>query len=111
MDLEKTPREQPEPPFPERPEALPRLDPQRLAAYLEELRRCNECALREGATRLVPGEGSPNSPIMLVGEAPGYEEDRLGRPFAGPSGQLFDRTLAKLGVARSQIYISNVIKY
>src|SRR5687767_7915419 len=99
MDLEKTPREQPERPFSEHPQDSPpppRFAPERFAAYLEELRRCDECRLREGAIRMVPGEGALPAPLMLVGEAPGYEEDREGRPFVGPSGKLLVRTLAKV---------------
>ena len=111
MDLEKSPHEQPELPFSDPRDEPTRFAPERFAMYLEELRRCNECRLREGGARLVVGEGAQDGRLVFVGEAPGYEEDRLGRPFVGPSGLLFDRTLAKIGVARGQVFITNVIKY
>jgi DNA polymerase len=110
MDLEKTPQEEPQLPLAGAPEGREQLR-ERFTAYLEDLRRCDDCRLRSGATRLVPGEGALDAPLMLIGESPGYEEDRKGRPFVGPSGRLFDRTLTKLGVPRSQIYVTNVIKY
>ncbi len=110
MDLEKIPPEPSGRPFSEQQEQSVPIQ-ERFAAYLEDLRRCDQCRLRSGATRLVPGEGALNAPLMVVGEAPGLEEDRLGRPFVGPSGRLFDRTLSKLAVSRGQIYVTNVIKY
>ncbi|HVE38562.1 MAG TPA: uracil-DNA glycosylase [Planctomycetota bacterium] len=110
MDLEKIPPEPSGLPFSEQQgESVPVQE--RFAAYLEDLRRCDQCRLRSGAQRLVPGEGALNAPLMLVGEAPGLEEDRQGRPFVGPSGRLFERTLSKLAVSRGQIYVTNVIKY
>lgn len=107
MDLEQREGELP---FPEGSAPAP-VTPPAYAAYLEDLRRCNDCALREGATRMVPGEGSLDAALMLVGEAPGTEEDRLGRPFVGPSGKLLDRSLARLGVARSRVFVTNVLKF
>jgi uracil-DNA glycosylase family 4 len=81
------------------------------AEFLEGLKACNDCGLREGATQPVPGHGSLDASLMMVGEAPGAEEDRLGIPFSGPAGHLLDRSLAKLGVRRSRIYITNVVRY
>jgi len=81
------------------------------AEFLDGLKTCNDCALREGATQAVPGHGSLDAPLMMVGEAPGAEEDRLGIPFSGPAGRLLDRSLAKLGVRRSRIYITNIVRY
>jgi DNA polymerase len=109
MDLEKIPPEQPGLPFLERQDEAGVAE--RFAAYLQELRRCDQCRLRSGARRLVPGEGAPGASLMLVGEAPGVEEDRLGRPFVGPSGRLFERSLSKIGVSRGQVFVTNVIKY
>lgn len=83
------------------------------ARSLGELRAALEafdgCPLRETATRLVFTDGNPESPLMLIGEAPGAEEDRLGRPFVGPSGQLLDRMLASIGLDRRHYLITNVI--
>jgi uracil-DNA glycosylase len=82
---------------------------------LEALRRALEsfegCALKKTATRLVFADGVPGSQIMLVGEAPGGEEDRIGRPFVGRAGQLLDRMLASIGLDRSQVYIANAIPW
>ncbi|MFN3485422.1 MAG: uracil-DNA glycosylase family protein [Planctomycetota bacterium] len=89
--------------------------PQELPAALSELRRevleCGRCGLRSGATQAVLGVGPLGAPLMFVGEAPGKEEDRLGAPFVGNAGKLLNRTLEKFGVARSQVYITNVVKY
>lgn len=74
------------------------------------LRGFEGCPLAETATRLCFADGSPTAPVMLVGEAPGAEEDRLGRPFSGPSGRLLDRMLAAVGLdRRTDVYITNVI--
>ena len=82
-------------------------------ASLDELRlaleRFEGCALRKTATRLCFADGNPESRIMLIGEAPGSEEDRQGKPFVGPSGQLLDRMLATIGLDRTTVWITNVI--
>ena len=59
---------------------------------------------------MVPGEGDPNAEIMLVGEAPGANEDREGRPFVGRAGKILDELLAAAGLEREQVYITNVVK-
>lgn len=66
---------------------------------------------RESATQLVPGDGPLNARLMLIGEGPGRDEDLQGKPFVGRSGQLLTKTLAKTGFERSELYISNVVKY
>jgi uracil-DNA glycosylase family 4 len=58
----------------------------------------------------VPGEGSPDARIMLVGEAPGAQEDKTGRPFVGAAGKLLDELLASVGLTRGDVYITNVLK-
>lgn len=78
-------------------------------ALRDALERFDGCALKATATRLCFADGSPSAPLMLVGEAPGAEEDRQGKPFVGPSGQLLDRMLASIGLDRRQIWITNVI--
>ncbi|MBI3710667.1 MAG: uracil-DNA glycosylase [Proteobacteria bacterium] len=69
------------------------------------------CALKTTATNLVFADGTPQARIMLVGEAPGADEDRLGKPFVGVSGQLLDRMLAWIGLDRSKIYITNILPW
>ena len=85
------------------------------AATLEELQAILEgfdgCALKATATRTVFADGTPGARLMLVGEAPGREEDISGLPFVGRSGQLLDRMLAAIGLERSQVYIANVIPW
>jgi uracil-DNA glycosylase family 4 len=67
------------------------------------------CALRETALNLCFADGGPDAEVMLIGEAPGAEEDRLGKPFVGQSGQLLDKMLATIGLPRGSVYITNVI--
>jgi uracil-DNA glycosylase len=83
-----------------------------LDALHEEIRTHGRCGfpLCAGATRIVPGEGSPTAEIVLVGEAPGRMEDELGRPFVGRSGQLLDELLAAAGLDRADVFITNVVK-
>jgi DNA polymerase len=69
------------------------------------------CGLKARATRLVFADGNPESEIMLVGEAPGAEEDRQGKPFVGRSGQLLDRMLAAIGLDRTTVYIANTVPW
>ena len=64
----------------------------------------------ESATNMVPGEGDVAAEVMLVGEAPGANEDLLGRPFVGRAGLLLDELLAQAGLEREQVYITNVVK-
>ena len=59
---------------------------------------------------MVPGEGSPTADVMIVGEAPGAKEDEVGRPFVGRAGKLLDELLAAAGLARSDVFITNVVK-
>jgi DNA polymerase len=71
---------------------------------------CRACGLAAGRTNLVFGEGNPRARLMLIGEGPGAEEDRLGRPFVGPAGQLLDKILAAVGITREEVYIANIVK-
>lgn len=75
-----------------------------------ECRSCSKCSLRENCTRVVFGDGDLNSPLMLVGEAPGAEEDRQGIPFVGSAGQLLNRILASVNIKREEVYITNIVK-
>ena len=69
------------------------------------------CGLKATATQLVFGDGNPSADIMLVGEAPGADEDRQGVPFVGRAGQLLDKMLAAIGLDRSKVYIANVVPW
>lgn len=69
------------------------------------------CGLKLRATQLVFADGNPDAEIMLIGEAPGAEEDRQGKPFVGKSGQLLDRMLAAIGLDRSKVYIANTVPW
>ena len=72
--------------------------------------RCTNCDLHRGRTNAVPGEGSPEAEVMFIGEGPGVQEDRQGRPFVGPAGQFLDELLASIGMSRGQVYIANMVK-
>jgi len=75
-----------------------------------QIEACRRCGLREGCTQTVPGEGDSHARLLCIGEGPGAEEDRLGRPFVGASGQLLDRMLAAIGLRREEVYIANIVK-
>lgn len=86
------------------------------ATSLDELRQAMRgfagSPLRDTATQLVFADGVPGAPVMLLGEAPGGDEDRQGRPFVGVSGQLLDRMLASIGLSRTEnVYISNILPW
>lgn len=85
------------------------------AGNLEELRTLLDaydgCGLKFRATQLVFADGNPEASIMLIGEAPGAEEDRQGKPFVGRSGQLLDRMLAAIGLDRTKVYIVNTVPW
>ena len=73
-------------------------------------RLCRACRLHQERTCAVPGEGNRSAEIMLIGEGPGEQEDLSGRPFVGPAGQLLDRMLSSIGLAREDVYICNIVK-
>ncbi len=81
-----------------------------LQEFHEQIKDCQKCALAASRTQVVFGDGSPNADIMFVGEAPGFHEDRQGKPFVGAAGKLLDQLLADIGVQRRDVYIANVIK-
>lgn len=83
----------------------------RWATLRREILACTRCPLHAGREQAVPGEGNPHADVLFVGEAPGASEDRAGRPFVGPSGELLDRILSNaMGLQRSDVYIANVAK-
>ena len=81
---------------------------------LEEIaqlvRSCTDCPLHHGRTNGVPGEGPADAEIMFIGEGPGYQEDRQGRPFVGPAGKFLEGLLASIGMTRDQVFIANMVK-
>jgi DNA polymerase len=85
------------------------------AQSLEELEAIlagfDGCALKFSAKNLAFADGNPQGRVMLVGEAPGADEDRIGKPFMGRSGQLLDRMLAAVGLDRSQVYVANIVPW
>ena len=83
---------------------------QTLAEARDEALGCTRCRLAGGRTQVVWMDGNPDSPLMFVGEAPGFHEDRQGLPFVGAAGQLLDTMLRSIGLDRSQCTICNVIK-
>jgi len=82
-----------------------------LAELREEIDRCRACPLWERATQGVPGEGRAHAHVMLVGEQPGDQEDKVGRPFVGPAGRLLDAALEKAGVNRGDVFVTNAVKH
>ncbi|MCS6800413.1 MAG: uracil-DNA glycosylase [Chloroflexota bacterium] len=83
---------------------------ERLAALESEMKACRRCPLAEARTRVVPGEGPVNAEVLFIGEAPGFNEDRQGRPFVGQAGQLLTELLQSIGLRREDVYITNVVK-
>ena len=81
-----------------------------LDGLARHLLNCARCRLSEKRKTVVFGEGAPDARIMFIGEEPGAEEDRTGRPFVGQAGQLLDRMVIAMGFQRAQIYIANVVK-
>src|ERR671930_784123 len=82
-----------------------------LRALAADIRACVACPLHRSARQAVPGEGSGESGIFFLGEAPGYNEDVQGRPFVGAAGQLLDELLAGIGLDRSKVFITNVVRH
>jgi len=81
-----------------------------IEAIAEEIKNCQKCSLSKIRTNPVPGEGNVDSSIILIGEAPGYWEDRKGRPFVGAAGKVLDGVLEKIGIKRREIFITNILK-
>ena len=115
--LDGPPIQAPRSPSPPAPEAavMGAREAARSAASIDELRaildRFDGCGLKGSASRLVFADGTPGSRLMFVGEAPGAEEDKLGLPFVGRSGQLLDKMLAAIGLDRSKVYIANIVPW
>src|SRR3989338_1028855 len=83
---------------------------QTLFSLAEGIRQCTACPLWKGRTIAVPGEGTITAKIMVIGEAPGTQEDRLGLPFVGKSGKFLTTLFSEIGVDRSQLFITSCVK-
>jgi DNA polymerase len=81
-----------------------------LTTLQERIKQWKGCPLAATANAVL-GEGNPHAEVMFIGEAPGEQEDRLGRPFVGPAGKFLDELLTSIGLKREDVYISNVVKY
>jgi DNA polymerase len=73
--------------------------------------KCKSCDLWRNATQTVFGEGPTPARVMFVGEQPGDSEDKSGRPFVGPAGKLLDEVLVEVGIDRSEVFVTNVVKH
>jgi DNA polymerase len=82
-----------------------------LSALREAEAACTRCPLYRDATQVVPGEGPAHARIMMVGEQPGDQEDRQGRPFVGPAGRILDRAIMEAGIDRKQVFVTNAVKH
>lgn len=82
----------------------------RLEKIAEEIKKCKKCPLYEHRTNPVPGEGNPNAEIIFIGEAPGYYEDKQGRPFVGSAGKLLNSLIEEIELTRDDVFITNVVK-
>lgn len=94
-------------PSPRKAEGSPQA---KLGGLYERIKDCQRCQLGRTRKNLVFGEGNPQAELLFVGEAPGADEDRLGRPFVGKAGQLLTKMLESIDLARSDIYIANILK-
>ena len=81
-----------------------------LREYAEATAGCTRCALAGGRTQVVFGAGHPDADLMFVGEAPGFHEDKQGVPFVGQAGKLLEKLLGGIGLARSDVFVANVLK-
>ena len=82
-----------------------------MAELNERIRNCRKCRLWQCARNAVPGEGPLDARIMLVGQNPGAEEDRIGKPFVGRAGKFLNSALNKIGVNREELFVTNIVKH
>ncbi len=90
--------------------ASPKFGSETLEALQHEIGDCKLCKLCKSRTHIVFGEGNPNARLAFVGEGPGYDEDKSGRPFVGEAGQLLTRIIQAMKLSREDVYICNVVK-
>jgi uracil-DNA glycosylase family 4 len=77
----------------------------------EQIKTCRKCRLWQGAKNGVPGEGPLHAKLMLVGQNPGAEEDKTGKPFVGRAGKFLNKILAKNGIIREELFVTNLVKH
>ena len=77
----------------------------------EQIKTCRKCRLWQGAKHAVPGEGPLHAKLMLVGQNPGAEEDKTGKPFVGRAGKFLNKVLAKNGINREALFVTNLVKH
>ncbi len=77
----------------------------------EQIKTCRKCRLWQGAKQAVPGEGLLHAKLMLVGQNPGAEEDKTGRPFVGRAGKFLNKVLAQNGITREVLFVTNIVKH
>src|ERR1700739_2663444 len=82
-----------------------------LAVLSRAVQLCEGCDLYVNATQAVFGEGPARSRVMMVREQPGDREDLAGKPFVGPAGRILDEVLSRVGIAREEVYVTNVVKH
>src|ERR1051326_9414574 len=90
---------------------LPHEDEGNLQHLQDAARRCRGCDLFKTGTQTVFGEGPPGAQVMFIGEQPGDQEDRAGKPFVGPAGRVLDDALDEVGIDRSRVYVTNAVKH
>jgi uracil-DNA glycosylase len=83
---------------------------ERLEALAAQIRVCTKCPLCQSRTLAVPGDGKTSARVMLIGEAPGREEDESGHPFVGAAGRFLDQVLEDAGIERNDLFITNIVK-
>lgn len=81
-----------------------------MRAITKKIQKCKECDLYKTRRNPVVGEGSLNAKIMFIGEAPGFNEDKQGRPFVGQAGKILDKLLESINLKREKVYITNILK-
>ena len=86
------------------------MNPDALAGFNARVASCTACALHEGRTQTVPGDGDPNAEILFIGEAPGFNEDKQGSPFVGQAGRVLDQLLLEIELTRADVFVANVLK-
>ena len=77
----------------------------------KQIRDCRKCRLWQGAKHAVPGEGPLHAKLMLVGQNPGAEEDKTGKPFVGRAGKFLNKALAENGINREEVFVTNIVKH
>jgi len=89
---------------------MPKIGEEVLDNTIEQIEKCKKCELSRTRTNVVPGEGNSKAKLMFVGEAPGADEDKQGRPFVGRAGQLLTKIIESIGLKREDVYIANILK-